>query len=148
MKKSCLFSVVLSFCSASYVQAQNPGTPEASTIPDISAETKVYFINLKDGDKVRSPFVIRFGLKGMGIAPAGHNVPGTGHHHLLVDMPLPADPRDGIPFSDKHRHFGKGVTETVLELSPGSHTLRLLFADSDHRPYYVFSKEIRITVVQ
>ena len=45
----------------------------------------VYFINLKDGDTITSPFKVQFGLSGMGIAPAGVERPNTGHHHLLID---------------------------------------------------------------
>jgi hypothetical protein len=70
----------------------------------------------------------------------------AGHHHLLVDTPLPISPGDKIPFNDFHRHFGKGQTSAVLALTPGPHRLRLLFADHDHKPHFVFSPELRITV--
>lgn len=82
----------------------------------------------------------------MGVAPAGQALAGTGHHHLLIDTPLPLDPTKQIPFSEHHRHYGKGQTSTLLDLAPGPHTLRLLFADFRHRPYFVYSPEIRITV--
>ena len=47
---------------------------------------KVYFINLKDGDELKSPFLIQFGLSGKGIAPAGIDIDNTGHHHLLINV--------------------------------------------------------------
>ncbi|HEY0847359.1 MAG TPA: DUF4399 domain-containing protein [Noviherbaspirillum sp.] len=108
----------------------------------------VYFVNLRDGDKVTSPFRIAFGLVGMGIAPAGVQFENTGHHHLLVNQRLTNDMlTKSIPFTEKYRHFGRGETETTLELPIGKHTLRLLFADANHKPYYVSSKEITIEVV-
>jgi hypothetical protein len=83
----------------------------------------------------------------MGVAPAGVTTAGTGHHHLIVDAPLPAMNLP-IPNDEKHRHFGSGQTETVLELAPGEHTLQLLLADANHVPHDppVVSKQIRITV--
>lgn len=101
--------------------------------PALAGDTaQVYIISPADGAEVTSPFVVRFGLKGMGIAPAGIEFDGTGHHHLLVDageLPPKGKP---IPADDKHRHFGKGQTETELSLPPGRHTLQLLLGDHLH----------------
>ncbi|MEF8749803.1 MAG: DUF4399 domain-containing protein [Candidatus Accumulibacter propinquus] len=104
------------------------------------------FSNLANGYAVRSPFWVEFGIQGMGVMPAGNKKEKTGHHHLLIDTPLPPGVSDPLPFSETHRHFGKGQTGTVLELPPGQHTLRLLFADYAHRPYFVFSPEIKVNV--
>lgn len=118
------------------------------TRPYVNESKAVYFVNLRDGDKVTSPFRIAFGLVGMGIAPAGVVMENTGHHHLLVDQKLTNDMLTRpIPFTEKYRHYGKGQTEAVLELPVGKHTLRLLFADANHKPYYVSSKEITVEVV-
>lgn len=108
--------------------------------------TSVEFSNLRHGHVVRSPFAVDFAVRGMGVAPAGVKLDGTGHHHILVDRSLPASVSDKLPFDDSHRHFGKGQTGTLLDLKPGRHTLRLLFADHEHRPYFVFSREIEVTV--
>jgi hypothetical protein len=108
--------------------------------------TAVEVVNLRDGDVVRSPFRVDFAIRGMGVIPAGKPHPKAGHHHLLLNTPLPMVPGEKIPFNDFHRHFGKGQTGAVLALPPGKHTLRLLFADHDHRPYYVFSPALHITV--
>ena len=108
--------------------------------------TAVDVSNLRDGQTVRSPFRVDFSIRGMGVVPAGKPHPKAGHHHLLVNTPLPINPGDKIPFSDFHRHFGKGQTGAVLTLPPGPHRLRLLFADHDHRPYFVFSPEIQVNV--
>jgi hypothetical protein len=109
----------------------------------------VYFINLKDGDTVTSPFKIQFGLTGMGVAPAGSQAPNTGHHHLLIDTQLtPEQMKDPIPVDAQHRHFGGGQTETVLTVPPGRHTLQLVFADGAHVPFQppVMSPVITVTV--
>jgi hypothetical protein len=96
----------------------------------------VYFINLKDGDTVKSPFKIQFGLSGMGVAPAGVEKPNTGHHHLLIDTTLtPEQAKEPIPADDHHLHFGGGQTETTLTLPPGRHTLQLVLGDWSHVPF-------------
>ncbi|MGH8276607.1 MAG: DUF4399 domain-containing protein, partial [Steroidobacteraceae bacterium] len=98
--------------------------------------------------KVHSPVRVQFGLKGMGIAPAGVKFENTGHHHLLIDTDAPANPGAPLPASDKIVHFGKGQTETTLTLTPGKHTLQLLLADQNHVPHEprVISRKITITV--
>ncbi|MFO1329465.1 MAG: DUF4399 domain-containing protein [Rubrivivax sp.] len=106
----------------------------------------VEFSNLFQGGQVRSPFAVDFAIRGMGVAPAGVKLDGTGHHHILVNRTLPASVTEKLPFDDSHRHFGKGQTGTLLDLPPGKHRLRLLFADHDHRPYYLFSREVEVTV--
>jgi len=118
------------------------------TRPFVNEAKAVYFVNLRDGDKVTSPFRIAFGLVGMGIAPAGVRIENTGHHHLLINQKLTNDMlTKPVPFTEKYRHFAHGETETTLELPPGRHTLRLLFADADHKPFYISSKEITVEVL-
>ncbi len=113
----------------------------------LNQPTGVDFSNLRDGQNVRSPFQVDFAVRGMGVVPAGMKHPKAGHHHLLVDTPLPLNIGDSIPFNDGHRHYGKGQTGTTLNLPPGRHTLRLLFADHDHKPYFVYSPEITVNVL-
>jgi Domain of unknown function (DUF4399) len=108
---------------------------------------EVYFIAPKDGETITGSVTVRFGLKGMGVAPAGIAFDGAGHHHLMIDADLP--PLDApIPADANHVHFGKGQTETTLELKPGKHTLQLLLGDQLHIPHEpaVKSKKITITV--
>jgi len=107
----------------------------------------VYFDELKDGATVPSKLTIHFGLRNMGIAPAGADRPNSGHHHLLVDTALP--PLDQpIPNDFNHLHFGRGQTETETTLSPGEHTLQLLMGDKDHIPHTppVMSSRIKVRV--
>src|ERR1700689_601923 len=110
----------------------------------------VYIIRPAAGARVKSPVTVVFGLTGMGIAPAGVKFDNTGHHHLLIDTELPADLTQPLPLSDAIRHFGKGQTETTLDLAPGKHTLQLVFADFTHTPFTpnVASKKITITVTK
>ena len=113
------------------------------------AGAEVYFIAPQNGAKLHSPVTIKFGLKGMGIAPAGIKFENTGHHHLLVDTDLSDVKLDAaMPATDKIVHFGKGQTETTLTLAPGKHTLQLVFADYLHQSFDppLTSKKITITV--
>lgn len=114
------------------------------------ADAQVYIISPKDGAKVSSPVTVQFGLKGMGIAPAGVKIENTGHHHLLIDADAPTDLSQPLPASEKVVHFGKGQTETQVKLTPGKHTLQLLLGDSTHVPHNppVISKKITITVTK
>ena len=107
----------------------------------------LYFVNLKNGETVSSPVLIQFGLRGMGVAPAGIEKAGTGHHHLLVNV-AELDVNAPIPTSDQHRHFGLGQTEVTLDMKPGQHTLQLLMGDQNHIPHHpvVMSERITITV--
>jgi hypothetical protein len=114
------------------------------------AGAEVYIIAPKNGAKVKSPFTVSFGLKGMGIAPAGMKFDNTGHHHLLIDTDPPADLSKPLPATDQIKHFGKGQTETEVTLPPGKHTLQLLLGDMNHIPHNppILSKKITITVTQ
>lgn len=111
------------------------------------ADAKVYFIEPADGATVSSPVKVVFGLSGMGVAPAGTQVEGTGHHHLLVGEPT-VDVAAPLPATEQVIHYGKGQTETLLTLKPGKHTLQLVFADWKHQPFNpsVASQKITITV--
>jgi hypothetical protein len=102
-----------------------------------------------EGETLTSPVVIRFGLGGMGVAPAGVEKHGTGHHHLVVDADLPVSNLP-IPKSDHYRHFGKGQTEVSLDLAPGTHTLQLVLGDHIHMPHDppVVSERITVTVTE
>ena len=114
-----------------------------------NAEQNVYFINLKDGDKLESPLFIQFGLSGMGVAPAGTNKEGTGHHHLLINVD-DIDISRPIPSSSNHIHFGGGQTETTIDLPSGVYTLQLLLGNMSHIPHNppVVSKKIKIEVIK
>jgi len=106
---------------------------------------KAYIIAPQDGDRVPQTFVVRFGLSGMGVAPAGADLPNTGHHHLLVDMDeLP--PLDQ-PIGADVLHFGGGQTETELTLEPGEHTLQILLGDKNHVPHDPPILSDKITVI-
>jgi hypothetical protein len=104
--------------------ARHPSPPGASA----------YIVSPENGAYVPTTFTVRFGLEKMGVAPAGVDKPNSGHHHLLIDAPLP--PLDQpIPNDENHLHFGGGQTEATVTLPKGRHTLQLLLGDAYHVPH-------------
>ena len=125
--------------------AEAPSHPWVSS-PLRLQQPQTYFTNLKDGDNIETPYVLKFGLSRTGLAAIKKDVPNTGHHHLLVNRDLPLDFKEPLPFNDQYRHFGKGQMEAVLDFAPGTYKLRLLLADHKHIPYFIYSKPMTITV--
>ena len=125
------------------------GAAVAADLPRSPApkDAELYFISPQDGATVKSPVTVRFGLRGMGVAPAGVAIENTGHHHLLIDAELPPQNLP-VPADANHVHFGKGQTEASVTLAPGRHRLQLLLGDHLHIPHDppVASKPIAITV--
>lgn len=110
---------------------------------------RVYFVNLKDGDTVKNPVHIVFGLSGMGVAPAGTEADNTGHHHLLINATLEGEAlNEAIGKDAQHVHFGGGQTETTMDLPTGAVTLQLVLGDWSHIPHDkpVMSERITVTV--
>ncbi|AWJ90966.1 DUF4399 domain-containing protein [Azospirillum baldaniorum] len=135
--------------SPGHEHESTPSTPDAAKSGRTAAPKDVYiYVGWpNDGEVVRGRFKVWFGLRNFGVAPAGVRKDNTGHHHLLVDTDLP--PMDEpIPNNRNYIHFGKGQTETYLELPPGRHTLQLLMGDAEHIPHDppILSKKITITV--
>ncbi len=113
------------------------------------AGAKVYFVNVKDGATLKNPVTIQFGLKGMGVAPAGTEKAKTGHHHLIINEKIEGEElNEGIPSDEQHRHFGGGQTEITVDLPAGKHTLQLVLGDQNHIPHNppVMSQRISVTV--
>ncbi|MEO1914488.1 MAG: DUF4399 domain-containing protein [Myxococcales bacterium] len=127
-----------------FVSANVPMPGDVTAAPN---EASLEIISPANGDTVTSPVTVKFGLAGMGVAPAGIEAKNTGHHHLIIDSPLP-NVQFAIPKDTKHRHFGGGQTQVTLELEPGTHTLQLLLGDYRHIPHEpaVVSEKITITV--
>lgn len=115
-------------------------------VPPPNWAAEAYFTNLKDGATLEAPFVARFGLSMRGIVPAGKTAGHAGHHHLLINQPLPLDFKKPLPFTEHYIHFGKGQMESVVDLPPGTYTMRLVLADQGHIPYFVYSKPLKFTV--
>jgi Domain of unknown function (DUF4399) len=123
-----------------------PAAAQRTKAPDTA---KVYLISPANGETVSNPVTVRFGLSGMGIAPAGVEHEGTGHHHLLIDVdPATINFEESLPSDDNHRHFGGGQTEATIELPAGTHTLILLLGDQNHIPHDppIMSDPVTITV--
>ncbi len=136
MPRITIFILVLIFFPLLLIAGETP-SPEGA---------KAYFIDLQDGDNVKSPLLIRFGLtEQMGIAPALADWPDTGHFHLIIDSKTPNPDR---PISNKHLHLHKGQTEAIVELKQGKHTLQIVMGDYSHIPHDppVMSEQITINV--
>lgn len=110
----------------------------------------VFFISPKDGQTVKNPIQLSFGLEGMELVEAGINNPYSGHHHLLINVDQLPDINSPIPADNKHIHFGKGQSTSSINLEPGHYTFQLLFADYLHIPHDkpLISKKISIKVVE
>ncbi|EKE67750.1 DUF4399 domain-containing protein [Gallaecimonas xiamenensis] len=134
--KNLFAAAALLACSSSAFATQ---APEGAS---------VYFIAPADGATVSQTFTVKFGLHGMGVAPAGTNVANTGHHHLLIDVDQLPDMSMPLPATEHIKHFGGGQTETQLTLAPGKHTLQLVLGDFAHIPFNpaVMSDKITVTV--
>ncbi len=127
-KRNC--SLALGLLAGAFLAAPALADLERISAPD---GAEVYLISPEDGATLSGPVTVRMGLRGMGVAPAGADFPDTGHHHLLVNMPLEeVDLEAPLPFTDHTRHFGGGQTEGTLELEPGEYSLQLLFMDYRH----------------
>jgi len=133
--------------------ASEPASPPAAAAsPSLTSApapegAKVFFVDLANGAEVASPLLVKFGVEGIAIAPAGTDQPASGHHHLVIDAELPAFDAP-VPASSNYVHFGKGQTETTVELTPGTHTLQLVFANYLHVPFNppLASEKITVTV--
>ncbi|MCY7318970.1 MAG: DUF4399 domain-containing protein [Ramlibacter sp.] len=151
---SLLAVVLTSLAGAALSQAaplaSSQATPELLAHPWVepppNRQPEAYFTNLKDGDSREAPFVLRFGLAMRGLVPAGKTAGRAGHHHLLINQPLPLDFKKPLPFTEQYIHFGKGQMEAVVDLKPGTYQLNLLLADQGHIPFFVYSKPLRVTV--
>jgi Domain of unknown function (DUF4399) len=138
--KTAIAAAALALLLTAPVSAEQQATPSA-------AGAKVFIIEPKDGATVSNPVTVKFGIEGMEVAPAGTDKPNSGHHHLIIDA-SPPELTGTIPADANHVHFGKGQTETTIELKPGVHTLQLLLGDQNHMPHSppVVSDTVNIVV--
>ncbi|WP_017221626.1 DUF4399 domain-containing protein [Moritella dasanensis] len=141
MFKISLFFVMFMVSSNTFALKQEPASSAPSGV-------NVYIISPVDGATVSPTFTVRFGLSGMGIAPAGIDRDKTAHHHLLIDTKVLPDLTKPLQATDKVRHFGGGQTETEITLKPGKHTLQLLLGNYAHVPHDkpLMSKKITVIV--
>lgn len=119
------------------------GNEDSLAVPD---GARVFFVSPADGAEVSSPVKVEMGVEGMAVNPAGELKAGTGHHHIIIDDKAP-EKGSAVPADETHIHYGKGQTETELELAPGEHTLTMQFANGHHMSYgSQMSATIKITV--
>ena len=139
LKISAILMLLSSPMGLAHTAERTPSAPNAS----------VYIISPQQGEVVTSPVTVKFGLQGMGVAPAGVEKAKTGHHHLLIDTTMTSLDQP-IGKDAQHRHFGGGQTQAQIELAPGKHTLQLVLGDHKHIPHNppVVSEVVTITVVE
>ena len=158
MKATCysflplIFMAVLTSCNNTPDNDTGTHVHEHSetTAPDRSLEVpegaRVFFRNIAEGAVLSSPFTVEMGVEGMGIEPAGALKDGTGHHHLIINKGF-SPKGEVVPADEQHIHFGKGQTETELDLAPGTYTLTLQFANGLHQSYgRDMSASVEVTV--
>lgn len=141
--RSTLFALAATLFATSAC-AQMDAMPRMESAPGAMS----YIISPANGEVVSSPFKVRFGLVGMGVAPAGVDYPDSGHHHIYINR-APGDMSVPLPSGDSDLlHFGGGQTETTLTLEPGEYTLQMILGDQDHVPHDppVLSAPVTITV--
>ena len=143
-----LAALLILTCCAPLTAAYAQTGPAGGATPSPPGAS-VYFIDLQNGATLGPTTTIYFGLRGMGVAPAGVLKENTGHHHLLIDADLPAAGQP-IPSDFSYLHFGNGQTQAQVSLSPGEHTLQLLLGDHDHVPHSppVMSQRITVRVLE
>ncbi len=148
VKYLCLACVTMFAATAAMSAMAADAAPATTQRTKAPAGVELYFISPRDGDTVGTEVTITFGLKGMGVAPAGIALANTGHHHLLIDLESPPRADAPIPADGQHVHFGGGQTQTTVKLSPGTHTLQLNLGDSLHRQFDppILSEKITVTV--
>ena len=142
MKTITLFVAMLLWIGASVASAQDAALPRQPA----PAGARVYIISPAHGEVVSSPVTVKFGLAGMGVAPAGIEMANTGHHHLLIDVEQMPSESLPLPATEKVVHFGGGQTQTTIELAPGRHTLQLVLGDHLHIPHQPPVRSAPITI--
>ena len=138
---------IVALCLTCFLGLMVPAAQAADLSPAPESAT-AYIISPSNGETVGSPFIVQFGLSGMGIAPAGIDRPNTGHHHLLIDVDELPSLTEQLQGSEQVLHYGAGQTETELSLTPGAHTLQLVLGNYSHIPHDnpVISEKITVTV--
>jgi hypothetical protein len=140
IRKTVLTACVLAgLATVTWAQLPRTPSPEGASL---------YILSPQNEDTVSGLLIVRFGLAGMGVAPAGVEKEDTGHHHLLIDMAELPPLDQPLPATDHIKHIGDGQTETAIELTPGQHTLQLMLGDMNHVPHEppVISERITIMV--
>ncbi len=145
MGKLAVMAVGLALLGANLWAADAASGPPRQKAPK---GAQVFFLEPKDGATVNQDVTVKFGVKGIKLAPSTDATPGTGHHHLLIDVKELPPGNAPIPNDATLKHYGKAQTEDTIRLTPGDHTLQLDFADAAHMQFDppLVSKKITVHV--
>jgi hypothetical protein len=133
--------LALTACTAPAATEAPADAAMAAPTSDTGAMTAtVAFAKPAAGESVASPVEVCLTAEGVVIEKSGEIVPGSGHHHLLVDpsvediQNITAVPALPIGKDETHIHMGDGASCYSLELAAGEHTLVAVVADGAHFP--------------
>ncbi len=110
---------------------------EADAAPEIAPESMptVRIVQPEEGAMVGPDVMVLLETEGIEIISITPPVPGTGHHHLYVDVDL-TPLSEMVPQNDPQIiHKGDGSSEIMLEgLAPGEHRVIAVVANPAHIP--------------
>lgn len=144
--RTLLVAALILTCASAIAKDAPKSVPLANPVPPHGA--RVFIESPRNGATMGQDVHVVFGVSGIKVTPATDTAPGTGHHHLLIDVKQLPSLNAPIPADATHRHYGKGQTEDTIHLTPGDHTLQLDFADYRHMQFDppLVSKKITIHV--
>jgi len=99
---------------------------------------------------VTNPVEICMEAYGLEVEPSKNGVnEGKGHHHVMIDMYAPLFTEMNKPLDDTHFfHLSDGSACIKLNLPPGRHFIRTLFAKGNHIPYSPFISDTIIIYIK
>jgi len=124
--------LVASGCAGESNQ-QTPDAVDAVKAADVVPSSAI--LEPLDGAEVQGPTVrLVLSVQNLELAPAGDTRPGSGHHHLFINVPVVA-PGEGIPAGVPGIvHLGQAQTSyELINLTPGEYTIIPVLGDLAHR---------------
>ena len=112
--------------------------PSSSDVVDsiVDVTPRVRILTPADGDVLEGgALTVRLEVEGLAVVPAGVEQTSSGHHHLIIDAPLPELDLPIPSEAGRYVHLGKGQTEYLIEgLAAGQHQVIALVGDHVHVP--------------
>ncbi len=116
------------------IRGSDEADPTTTPVPQSSGivqGTGVGFVSPLDGDTVSNPITVNMAVGGLRLQKASEPVTaGFGHLGVVIDGPVPAE---GTTFTADATHLDLANAEhsaTLPELTPGAHTLSVVFMNA------------------